>query len=663
MQDFWGICRRALKYRGTIIASFACSLLVGVLWGANIGTLYPLLEIVFSGESISESMDRKIAAADTESEKLHAEMRSIAAKNKAGEASTDRPLSDRQTVIETRLLALQKQRERLAQWKPWVDRFLPKDPFETLAIVIVGLLIASVLKGFFMASNEILVMRLTQLSLMDLRKRVYRHSLKLDVADFDQDRTSRLLSRITHDANRVGDGLRAIFGGAIREPLKIIACGIGAAIVSWRLLVIVMLVAPIAAVSFRWMHRRTKENTKAGMAATSDLYATIAESFGSIRIVKAYTLERPMRWRFHLASKSIYHRLLRLTSARAVIKPLVETIGMTAVSLALLVGAYLVLNQETHFMGIAITNEPMSPPTIMLFYAFLIGMIDPARKLSDISVSIQRSATAAEHVGRLLKREPEVRNPDRGESVRFFNGDIQFSGVELKYRNGYTAVSDINLEIKQRECVAIVGANGCGKSTLINMIPRFYDPSQGSITIGGTPLHDFSLFELRSRVGFVTQSTNLMDDTVLNNIRCAAPRASEEDAKAAARLVGAESFILDKLPEGYDTIVGEGHAFLSGGQAQRIALARAVLRDPDILILDEATSALDADFEDEVLQRLDSFIRGRTTVIITHRPAPLRLADRIVVMDGGHIVAAGTWKELSQQSDFIQRFDQHRRAA
>jgi ATP-binding cassette subfamily B protein/subfamily B ATP-binding cassette protein MsbA len=282
-------------------------------------------------------------------------------------------------------------------------------------------------------------------------------------------------------------------------------------------------------------------------------------------------------------------------------------------------------------------------------------MSDPARKLSEVFSRLQRGAAAADRIYELVDRKPTIVNPKSPQPLGRHHVDLVFENLRFQYQPTHTVLDDVNLRIAAGESIAIVGPNGCGKSTLANLVPRFFDPTAGRVLLDGHDLRDVRLRELRGQIGLVTQETTLFNDTVLNNIRYGSPRATREQVIAAAEQAHAHRFIEEKLEHGYDTVVGERGGRLSGGQRQRIALARAILRDPAILILDEATSQVDLESEQVIHKVLESFVRNRTTIIITHRLSTLALADRIVVMNGGRLLDVGTHDELMGRCELYGR--------
>jgi ATP-binding cassette, subfamily B, bacterial MsbA len=387
----------------------------------------------------------------------------------------------------------------------------------------------------------------------------------------------------------------------------------------------------------------------------SELYRVLREAFDGLRVVKAFTGESRERRRFRAANEDYYKRTVRVINIDAAVGPVLETLGVLAVGLVLLAGAYLVLAERTDICGVHMLSEPIGPEALLTLYLLLATIADPVRKLSSVWTKTQSGMVAADRIFALYDRAPAVGANADGPPVPKHEKRITFQNVCFSYTPGRPALNDVTLDVAAGETVALVGPNGCGKSTLLGLLPRFYDPDHGEILIDGVPLRGANLRSLRKQIGLVTQDTQLFDDTIFTNIAFGRPGATQEEVEEAAKAAHAHEFIVN-LPQGYQTRTGDMAASrLSGGQKQRLALARAILRDPRILILDEFTSQIDGESEAKIHEALRTFVRGRTTFVITHRRSTLELADRIVVMDGGRVVATGQHADLLLTSSTYRR--------
>jgi len=659
MNNFARVLRLALRYRWTFLASIFSALMVAVLWGANIGTIYPFVEVAFKNKSLQDWVDQQIAEtqesvaqARTEIERLEAE----AQQNRAGEDSGQWAAALRQAQfrLETEQAALARYR-----WlKPWIDDYLPRDPFTTLCWLTAVLLAGTLLKDAFVIGHNVLVARLAQSATFDLRNLFFRRTLRMDLASFDEAGTADLMSRFTHDTECVAAGLTALFGKLVREPLKMTACLIGAAVICWQLLLLSLLAAPLAAWLVRWLGRTLKRANRRAMEEMAQLYGVLEETFRGIKIIKAFTSEARQRRRFHRSSRRFFQKAMKIAAYDSLAHPMSEMLGMLAISMSLLAGAYLVLKGQTHLFGVRMCARPLSLSSLLLFYGLLAGVADPLRKLSDVFSRLQRAVAASDRICASLDRKPRVREPRRPVSFSRHKEEIRFEQVSFAYRPDQPVLKQIDLCIPFGRTVAVVGPNGCGKSTLLSLIPRFYDPSSGQVLLDRVPLGQIRLRDLRRQIGLVTQETLLFDTTVFENIRYGNPHASREDVIRAAQQAHAHRFIVEQLPDGYETMVGSLGGRLSGGQRQRIALARVILRDPAIVLLDEATSQIDLESEQAIRKALEEFIEGRTVVLVTHRPAILALADQIVVLQDGRIADQGSHQELLERCGLYQRLYQ-----
>ncbi len=661
MKNFGRTLRLVLRYPWTLAGSAICAVMVALLWGANIGGMYPIVEIIFGnggGQTLQAWIDQEIAKEETN---LAAIQVSIA--NLQERRRDDPPGNPDEFAAQ-----LQQQRKELAtsesilasrRWlRPYIDNYLPADAFQTIVLIVVVVILGTVLKDLFLVLDAILVDRLTNLAAMDLRKKFFRRTLRMELASFSDNKTAELMSRFTADMDSVHGGVQTLVGRAIREPLKMLACFIGASYVCWRLLVVSLLVAPLLAYLISRLASSLKRANRRAMEEITQLYSILGETLANIKVVKAFTSERHERRRFHRNSKEIYRRAMKIARYDSLVHPLAEMLGVSAISLCILCGAYLVLNQETHLLGIQMTERPLGWAELLLFYGLLVGATDPARKLSDVFNRLQRAVAASDRIYQMLDREPSIQNAPNATPLPRHHREIAFHNVSFAYTPSQPVLDKVELRIRYGETIAIVGPNGCGKTTLANLIPRFFDVGAGAVEIDGIDVRQARLRDLRRQIGIVTQEALLFDDTVYNNIRYGSPHAKHEQVLEAARQAHAHRFIEQKLQHGYETVLGPGGGRLSGGQRQRIALARAILRDPAILILDEATSQIDIESEQLIHKALEHFVQNRTAILITHRLATLDLADRIVVMHGGRVQDFGPHGELMGRCDLYRRLYQ-----
>ncbi len=658
MGNFARTVRVALRYRWTVALSAVCALVVAGLWGGNITALLPLVEVVASNQSLGQRIDEAIDQSRQTIVKYGAAEKDFELQLVNAPAERAPAIRRELSGAASRLEAAQRDLARLERLKPWIDAYLPESPFRSLVLIVALLLAATIVKDTFLTTNSFLVNRLAHRATFDLRKEFFRRTLRMDLVSFSESGTSDLLSRFTYDVENVAVGIQTLFGRAVLEPLKMLACLVLAAYICWQLLFLSLIVAPLAGFLVIFLSRTLKRANRKALEEMSSLYAILVESFSGIKVVKAFTMERHERKRFHVTSKKCYRKAMRIALFDGLINPVTEVMGISTICLATLFGAYLVMNRETHLLGIKMCSRPLALSELLLFYGMLAGVSDPARRLTEVFNKLQRAAAAADRVYQLLDRQPSVCDPPRPKKLPRHHRDLVFERVSFRYSAGQPVLENIDLRIPFGETIAIVGPNGCGKSTLVNLIPRFFDPASGSVRLDGIALGDVRLRDLRSQIGLVNQETLLFDETVLANIRYGCPWATRDQVIEAAKQAHAHKFIEQKLEQGYQTIVGQGGGRLSGGQRQRIALARAILRDPAVLILDEATSQIDLESEQLIHKVLEQFIRHRTTVIVTHRLATLALADRIVVMNSGSIADLGTHEQLMGRCDIYRRLHQ-----
>lgn len=655
MQSFFRVLRISLRHRLTVAASLTCSLAVALLWGGNISAIYPIVDVVMTGKSIPEWIDERCTYYDGKVEALSESLTVL--RRDLDDLNGDALAARKSTIVATEGQLWEKTtKRRFWEWAaPWAHRYLPTTAFRTLLSVCAALLLGTLLKCMFRIAATYCTSRLGHLTALELRKEFYRRTLRLDLSTFSQTSPGDLMNRFTNDVYQAAWGTQTVFGIAIRAPMMIVVCLLGAAWISLPLLLLTMVAAPVGGYAIYWLAKSLKRANKRALQELSHVYDRLEETFSGLKVIKAFTGEAHERSRFHRSAKQYYRRSMRIAFYDSLVSPLTESLGVAMMLAAVLAGGYLVLNEKTQLFGLTISDEPLSHGAMTLFYGFLAGASDPIRRLSMIFNGLQRAAAATEHLYELLDRETQVADPSVPVALPERLGRIQFRDVSFAYKTDEPVLRQVSLTIQPGETIALVGPNGCGKSTLMNLIPRFYDPVQGSVAIDGVDLRNVRLRDLRRHIGVVTQETMLFDESVAANIRYGAPSATQEQIELAARRAHAHSFITQKLSHGYDTLVGTGGNRLSGGQRQRIALARAILRDPQILILDEATSQIDVKSEQLIHEVLAEFIQGRTALMITHRSSTLALADRIVVMDRGSIVDVGSLDELTQRCELFRR--------
>jgi ATP-binding cassette subfamily B protein/subfamily B ATP-binding cassette protein MsbA len=656
MGNLWRILRFAWPYRWRFFLSIFCGVMVAVMWAANLGTVYPVVSILYQDQNLQQWVTGRIADSQQRLETLGQQRAKLEHEMAAGlEPQRNAWRTDRLHDIEGDINRLQRKLKQDQVWEWCIQRFTPTGRFQTLVALLVTLVIFMVIRGVFYFFQETLVGSVTNRTLLDLRNLLFRQALRLDPATFDEQGSSDMMARFTNDMQSLATGLELIMGRLVREPFRILACLALASCISWRLTLLTILVVPVASLIMAQLARRLRKQARLSMECISIFYKILQETFQSIKVVKAFNMERYERQRFFRAGKVHYRKVMRTVELDALVSPVTELLGMLIISGTLLIGTYLLITGNTHLKGIRLVSEPLDAAALIQFYVALAGLADPCRKLSNLYGRLQRTIAAADRVLLALDRQPEVRDRPGADFLPRCKSSIEIDKVTFRYPRGKDPVlQEFSLAIQAGEAVALVGPNGCGKSTIVNLLARFYDPQGGTLRIDGADIREVKLRSLRRQLGLVTQETALFDDTVFNNIAHGNRHAPQEQVIHAARQAFAHDFIMN-LPQGYDTVIGEQGTRISGGQRQRIALARAILRDPSILILDEATSAIDVESEALIQRALEQFRRGRTIVIISHRLSVLSMVDRIVVLDQGRIVAQGTDAELLQSCPTYRR--------
>lgn len=526
------------------------------------------------------------------------------------------------------------QHKRLPNWiaKPVVSLF-GDNQFAILNFAVgavAAIAIVGALSSYF---EKYLTTSVSQWVTHDLRRLLYGHIQRLSLAEYDETRTGDLISRVTSDINAVQDFVNSALLGILVNALTLVGM-IGVMFyINWRFTLIALSVSPLLFAFVYVFTHRIKKYSRAVRKKESELTSVVQEVLTSIRVVKAFAREDYEQERFEAQSLENVETALKARSLKAKLAPLVEVIVALGTCLVLGYGGRLVLHGQ------------LSAGVLIVFLLYLGKMYKPMRDLSKLTDTVSKAGVGYERIREVLEIESKVRDLPRAKKAPKFKGQIEFEHVNFSYDGEHQVLKDINFKIEPGQIAALVGPSGTGKSTVISLIPRFYDPTGGKVKIDGHDVRDYKLKSLREQISFVLQDTLLFCATIWENIAYGKPDASRKEIEEAARLANAHEFI-EKMPEGFDTMVGERGLSLSGGQRQRIAIARAIVRDTPILILDEPTSGLDAASEQSVIEALDRLMKGRTTLLIAHHLGTIRHADCIFVVKDSELVERGTHEEL-----------------
>ena len=516
--------------------------------------------------------------------------------------------------------------------KPIIDNVLPnQQEVGFIAWAIVGVYF---LKGIGSYVSSYLMADVGQRVVMDLRNTLYRHILDQSAGFFAHGATGRLLSRINNDVGQVQQVVSETAGDLARESLALIGCAALLFYYDARLAIVCLTCAPLIVYPLLKLGQRVRRTTHRSQEALEQLSHLGTEAFTGHRIVKAFATEAKEADRFSRAGYHLFRTNMRVTAALSILPPLMELIGGFGMAAALWYGSR------------EIALGRLTPGGFSLFMGALLLMYGPAKKLSRVNANLQQAIAASERIFEMLDIHTEVTERPTALPLPPFQNAIEFRDVGFGYEEGVSRIlRGVSFSVRAGQMVAIVGRSGAGKTTLVNLLPRFYDVSAGGILIDGADIRDVTLASLRRQIGIVTQETVLFDDTIANNIAYGATGATRQEIEGAARAAHAHDFVLT-LPQGYETLIGERGQRLSGGQRQRIAIARALLKNAPILVLDEATSALDSESELLVQEALTNLMLNRTSFVIAHRLSTIQRADAIIVLERGRVVEIGRHDEL-----------------
>ncbi|MBL4903968.1 MAG: lipid A export permease/ATP-binding protein MsbA [Desulfocapsa sp.] len=517
--------------------------------------------------------------------------------------------------------------------KPLLDEiFINKDK-NLLNILPLALLAIFLVKGIFYFIYSYLLEGVGQYVIRDLRNQIYAHLNRLSLSFFHRTPTGELISRIMNDVSLLQGAVSHALIRILRDFVSVIGLLGVVFYMDWRLAGISMIFLPMAAVPVVVFGKKFRRVSTRFQKSMGDATNILHETIGGARIVKAFCTEKQEEKRFAAQIQHLFDTLMKETKYRCLSHPMIEFMGGVGIALIIWFG------------GMQVLNGASTIGTFMAFLTALIMLYEPVKGVSKINSTIQSGLASATRIFSLLDIAPDIIEKSDAEVLPPFHKSVEFRNVAFSYEQDEPVLQNVNLTVRRGEILAVVGPSGGGKTTLTNLLPRFYDVTSGTLLIDGHDVRGVTLASLRSQMALVTQQTILFNDTVRNNIAYGSQHCSDEDIRRAAEAAFALEFI-EELPDGFETIIGESGARLSGGQRQRISIARAVLKDAPILVLDEATSALDTESERKVQNALENLMKDRTTIVIAHRLSTIKNADRVIVMQDGKLVEEGTHEQL-----------------
>jgi subfamily B ATP-binding cassette protein MsbA len=584
------LLRRVMRHGRLLAVVFAFTFLYALVSGVSLGMILPFVDLLFSGQEPGPP-----------------------------------PLSETAGVLERLRHDIQG---AAVAW------FFAGEPRDALGRICGFLVAAFAVKGIFGFLLAVFSVTLEERVLKDLRDDLFVHLQGLSMRWFSGRRAGELLSRATNDVAVVRKAVSSLYRSLPRDVLLVIVYLGIVFLASWRLALLCLIVFPLLAAIIALIGRRIRRHSSRAQAHMGDLSSVFQETIGGIRVVKAFGGEDFSARRFLRVTETYLRSIVRLRRIASLASPTAEMMGAVGAVIVLWAGGNQVLG-----------GTGLSATWFVIFLAAMVSLMQPVRGLTQIHTHLQEGDAAAARVFEILDTPPRIRDREGARTFEGLRDAIRFENVSFEYDPDLPVIHGVDLVIGRGEVVALVGPSGAGKSTLVDLIARFHDPDSGRVTMDGVDLRDLRIDSLRRRLGIVTQETILFHDTIQANIAYADPDPDESRVIAAARAANAHEFI-EAGPQGYHTVIGDRGLRLSGGERQRLSIARAIYRNPEILIFDEATSSLDSESESKVQEAIDRLMQGRTTVVIAHRLSTIRHADRIAVLERGRVVEIGTHDEL-----------------
>jgi len=604
MAIFFRILTFVKPYWRTIVLSMLCTVLFSLFSGASVYLTIPLLETLFEQTQI------EVGAIQT---------------------------PPKNQLVPNEVVTLKQQVEQTVR-----NYLFSGSKSDALLRICILIVIVFLLKNIFDYSQSYLMARVEQSLMRDLRNALYRHLHNLSLSYFSNERTGNLISRVTNDVNVVNGGVTASFVTLIKEPLLIIVFLSLAFTLSWKLTLLAFVVFPFVMLIITGIGRKLHKQSGLMQAKMADITSVLQETISNVKVVKAFAMEEFENKKFQKETQNYFKTILRMTRIRNFSSPSTELLSVLAGAVIIWFGGQQVL----------IYGE-MKPAEFLGFLFAIFQLMPPVKELGNVNNRLQEFSAAGKRIFEILDTKPAIQNMPGAVKLETIKHSIEYRNVTFAYSTESgerrTVLDSINVKVKKGELIALVGPSGSGKTTFVDLLPRFYDPIEGAIYIDGVDIKTLDIQSLRGNIGIVMQETILFNDTVRNNIAYGLSDCPMEKIIEAAKVANALSFI-EQMPNGFDSVIGDRGVKLSGGQRQRISIARALLKNPPIMIFDEATSALDSESEILVQEAMERLMQNRTSFVIAHRLSTIRHADRILVLDQGRIVQEGRHVELLKQT-------------